>query len=126
MKIAKLALLFLLFTGMAHATDFSDLPGTWYSEKATPDSRTLAAEMTLAQGGKFHGHVDINQRRMWNFAGKWKVTGNKLHYDYTESDSPAIPPGTQDEDRIIEVTPTELKLQTDSGKETWVRRRETN
>ncbi len=111
---AAVALGFLLVAGAAHADDRTALIGTWHDEQKV-QGNTLTSDVTFAKDGTFSGFVDNNGRRMWNFAGKWTLTGNALHYDYTKSDFAQIPAGSKDDDVVIEITSTTLKLKSKSG-----------
>ena len=121
-RIAQLALGFLLVAGAAHADDRTALLGTWHDEQKM-EGTTLTSDVTFAKDGTFSGYVDQNGRRVWNFGGKWTLTGKALHYDYTKSDSPQIPAGTKDHDVVLEVTPTKLKLKAQTGEETTMVRK---
>ncbi len=122
-RIALIALGLLIVAGAAHADDRTALLGTWHGEKTIPQAGVLTSDMTFAKDGTFYGHVDRAGQRIWNFAGKWDLKEKWLHYNYTKSDVPDVPPGATDKDRVIEITQTMLKLQTDSGEETWVRKK---
>jgi len=123
LKVAPLALAFLFATGPAQAADNAALPGTWHKEGQVEGAGMLAAEMTFSKDGTFYGHIDINGERYWNFAGKWEIRDNWLHYDYTKSDLAEIPVGTKDKDQIIEITATSLKLKNDLGEEVYERKK---
>ncbi len=116
------ALGFLIFAGTAHADDRTALVGTWHDERTVQGAK-FTSDMTLAKDGTFSGYVDQNGRRIWNFAGKWTLTGKALHYDYTKSDSAQVPAGTKDDDVVLEVTPTKLRLKSQSGEETTMVRK---
>lgn len=120
-RIAQIALGFLVLSGAAQADDRTALLGTWHDEQKVQNV-TLTSDMTFAKDGTFSGHAEREGRRFWNFSGKWTLTGKALHYEYTQSDVPQIPVGTKDDDVVIEITPTTLKLKTDMGEETWVRK----
>ncbi len=120
-RTAQLALGFLMFAGAAHADDRAALLGTWHGEQKA-QAVTITSDTTFAKDGTFSGHLDRNGRRLWNFAGTWTLTGKALHYDYTKSDLAQIPAGTKDDDVLLEITPTTLKLKGKSGEETWVRK----
>jgi hypothetical protein len=67
--------------------------GPRLSEPGTSNKKTviwvfLVTEMTFEENGAFHGFVDVNGKRQWNFGGKWVLSGDWLHYHYTKSDMP--------------------------------------
>ncbi len=124
MKIIQIILAFLLLAGTACAADDAALLGTWHHEQQMPNAGLVAAEMTFVKDGTFHGYIDVQGHRFWNYAGNWKVKDGWLYYDYTKSDRDGIPPGTKDKDQILQITPTELKIRSEGGEEIYERRKE--
>ena len=109
----------LLFAAAAVAgADRGALVGTWHRESVRSSNQHIATTMTFKDDGTFSGFIDQNGKRAWNFAGKWVLSGNWLHYHYTESDLPELGPGTEDRDEIVNVTATELHVR--SGDRTTV------
>ena len=122
MRRPWLALVLCTFIGAASALDRSALLGTWHLEQKDPDMGLLVTDMTFEENGTFHGFVDVNGKRQWNFGGKWVLSGDWLHYHYTKSDMPQLGPGTKDRDRVLEISEKKLRLVAGSGEEIYVRK----
>src|SRR5262245_29262554 len=94
------------------------LVGTWLVDEEL--ARTLSGEVTYDKDFTFEGLIVMklpNKTVPWKFAGKWKVEGGKLTYEYTRSSLPdLLPVGTVSTDRVISVGDKEFVSVTEKGK----------
>lgn len=103
-KTSRLLLLFVALVACTNPTMHEALLGTWHTEARGAKGEALAVTETFYADGTFDGFADVNGRRYWNFKGKWSVSRKLLYTEYTASDVAAIPVGSKDTDRIIEVS----------------------
>jgi hypothetical protein len=72
----------------------------------------LRYDVTFSRDGTFSGHTSQKGLVVWEYAGNWSISDDKLNYEYTKSSlalappgtSNLVPPGTIDQDRLVEVT----------------------
>lgn len=102
---------FLPLFAMAAPRLSETLIGQWHYANAK-ESCTL----TFHPDGTFAGTVSEKSKVIWRFAGRWSVSRNLLHYEYTSSSRKETPRGTTDEDKVIEVTPQHLIITAADGK----------
>jgi hypothetical protein len=62
-----------------------------------------SGEIIFNRDGTYSGCVTQKGEIVWEFAGKWSVEGEILTYEYTRSSCENIPPGTKDQDRLLEL-----------------------
>ncbi len=62
-----------------------------------------SGEIIFNADGTYSGHVAHKGELVWEFAGKWSIAGKILTYEYTRSSCENIPPGTKDQDKLLEL-----------------------
>jgi len=86
------------------------LVGRWrYADSSS------TAEYLFAADGKFTGSVAREGKTIWSYAGKWSHAGSVLNYTYTKSSADFAPPGTQDQDMLLEVRRAYYVIQARDG-----------
>ena len=104
---------FLMLTGCASpkGTVAGDpLIGHWrYADK------TSSADYTFSADGGFRGSVTRDGKVIWTYGGKWIHAGKVLSYVYTNSSADWAPPGTKDQDMLLEVDRRYYVIQAGDG-----------
>jgi hypothetical protein len=92
-------LLFGLISGCG-ASDKASFFGNWVRSEGT-----LSCENSFHRDGTFDGRCMDRGLETWSFSGQWQVAGKTLSYEYKESSSKQIPPGTKDVDEVVAIAP---------------------
>ncbi len=86
------------------------LIGHWrYADKSS------SADYTFSADGGFRGSVTREGKVIWTYGGKWTHAGKLLSYVYTESSTDWAPPGTRDQDMLLEVDRRYYVIQAGDG-----------
>lgn len=103
MKRFTICITFLSILAFAYATRLdveSGIIGSWRFE-----SDGVTVDISFLNEGRFQGRLHNDGETLWAFAGKWTLDRSHLYYLYTESSIESIPPGTEDVDEVVQVTP---------------------
>jgi len=73
----------------------------------------------------FSGRIEIENKSVWEFKGKWYLIDNIKYMIYTYSSLKEIPIGYEDSDEILEITCDEYKFRNKSGRLGIVKRENT-
>jgi len=76
------------------------LTGHW---RYTDDTGGVTSDYTFAADGTFTANIVQHGKVSWEWAGKWSLDGNVLHYEFTKSSLAQLPAGTKDSDKVVEV-----------------------
>jgi hypothetical protein len=63
----------------------------------------------------FTGSLNLSDGTIWTYEGTWSVSGDVVRYYYTRSSSKRVPIGTQDEDKLLEITGDSYTVLTRDG-----------
>jgi hypothetical protein len=105
MKLLQLLMLALVLPAFANAAPrlSQALIGRWhYADDEKSCTYTFRAD------GTFAGTVSEKSKVIWRFSGRWSVSRDLIHYEYTDSSLKQTPPGTTDQDKVLEITPDHL------------------
>jgi hypothetical protein len=58
---------------------------------------------TFRSDGTFAGEVSGKSKVVWIFAGKWSISGDIVHYEYTQSSVDGLPIRNPDDDKLLEI-----------------------
>lgn len=112
--LLKTALALLLLLTASCATPGkpanAKLIGRW---RATNQSQT--AEYTFANDSSFSGSVRMGGTTISKFTGKWSLANGAIAYEYTGDTLGRIPPGTKDQDRLLEVADAYFVIEAADG-----------
>lgn len=65
--------------------------------------------------GTFSGSVTRDGQLAWTFAGKYKLEGDTLNYEYTKSSLERLPEGTRDHDKLVEFDKDHYLIEAQDG-----------
>jgi hypothetical protein len=71
--------------------------------------------LSFHNDGTFDGEVTDKSKMNWHFAGRWSLSGDTIHYDYTQSSLKSIHTGIKDVDKLVEVTGDHLVIIASDG-----------
>ena len=80
-------------------TSGGQLIGHWQYSEANQ-----ICNLTFCENGTYFGNIVENGATVWNYAGKWSLIVDELHYEYTESSVKQVPAGTKDLDKLVKIT----------------------
>ena len=110
---AILALFSLLAIASCAAPDLrgrSKLVGEWRYFDDTQSCR-----YSFKGDGSFSGEVARGKKLVLKFRGRWRVEGDALLYVYQSEAFGRIPPGTTDQDRLLELNKNSFLIQAANG-----------
>jgi hypothetical protein len=83
---------------------------------------TQSCDYSFKPDGSFTGQVRHRARVVSNFAGRWTVRKDALHYTYVSDVYGRIPPGATDQDQLLEVKPESFLIKAANGDQRRYRR----
>lgn len=86
------------------------LIGTWSGSATNARGDIAKTTFELKSDDSFTGLVEMNQKPMMSYSGKWGTEGNKLVWNYLQSSMPLPESAKTDEDKIASVDATSLVL----------------
>ena len=90
--------------------DMKKLCGFW--RYSTPE---LNLYYLFNEDGTFSSSLNFTDGRIWKSSGKWSLDDTVLTYEIKESNHPGFPPGSKDEDVILELTNDHYILKNQDG-----------
>lgn len=103
MRSTLLCLILFLVPAVTFASDpnADKLIGHW---RFTNEMDGVSCDITFQSGGTYLGSCARKGNIIWKYEGIWSLQGQILNYEDTASSLPDIPPGTKDQDKLIEIT----------------------
>ena len=112
-RIPATICLFFFWAGCASpkgSVTSDPLIGHWrYADQSS------SADYTFSADGAFRGSVTRSGKVIWTYGGKWTHAGKVLSYVYTQSSADWAPPGTRDQDMLLEVDRRYYVIQAGDG-----------
>jgi hypothetical protein len=87
-----------LFASVPQET--TTLVGTWSWHK-----EDMTVVVSYSKDGTYRGRKEKVGYITWEYEGRWTLKGRRLHYVYTASTMATVPPGTEDDDELLKITP---------------------
>jgi len=116
MKLRSLLIFVLFLPLLASASSrLSEmLIGEWHAA-----DKDRSCTYTFRSDGTFAGTVTGKSKAVWQFSGRWSVSRDVIHYEYTRSSLKHTSAGATDEDKVLEIAPDHFVIMAADG----VRRR---
>ena len=108
-RLFLISLILTLFVSAAPGKQ-SLLVGRWRYTDAEK-----SCTLSFHNDGTFDGEVSDKSKMIWHFAGRWSLSGDTIHYDYTRSSLESIHTGIKDVDKLVEVTGDHLVIIASDG-----------
>lgn len=88
----------------------------------TTNAAGRIAEYIFRVDGTFRGSVASAGTTLSRFTGEWTLRGATIHYRYRSDATGNIPPGTLDQDTLVEIAADHFIIQAaDGGRRTYRR-----
>ena len=100
----------LLAASLVHAAPAANSPGIVGEWQCNDTAHEGVCVLRFNSDGTFDGHVGIKNERQVEFAGTWEQIDDRILYTYKQPSS-----WSKDEDKILELEPSHLLLQSKSG-----------
>lgn len=115
--LATFLLLLLCSCASLERRSRTELVGDWRYVDASQ-----RCDYSFKPDGSFNGEVRLKAKLVSKFSGKWKISRTALLYTYTADALGRIPPGTTDQDQLLEIHKDSFVIQAANGDQRRYRR----
>jgi len=86
------------------------LYGDWIAREEQAGTGTVTTHMHIARDSTFSGSMQVNGATVWTFAGRWRLKGSDITWEYTASSLVLLAEDRAETDSILLLEDNELML----------------
>jgi beta-glucanase (GH16 family) len=87
-----------------------NITGAWISSEQIPEQGDVDTLMAINADGSFSGSLLVNNETVWTFAGKWRLEGNAINWEYIDSSLVLLIEDYSEVDTILSLEQDQMTL----------------